>query len=506
VRWVGGLLISAGLTSLSGVGSPLSAQVERGPWPRLLVVSVTTEVAEEGAVPRGYSAWINGGLTRPVPANGELRWGLSLVGELELELRDLGDCVAAENPRTLDRREDTIADTVSFRVTCPRAGGNGGTGNVTAPGTEASEPRVLAPVAVLSHSGPSTVPPGTSVTFFTTGSIGDRRVLSPPGQEIVGDAISVEVDATTTYVLTVAGPGGSATDALVIEVLDPPEPRPTAELTATPSSVWQPGDSVTLTVSVEHVDLATLSEVSLRADGVAETVVRRFEFAEASPEPEVFTYAVDRHAELRLTATGNGETVTDALTLHFHEPPVTTVPPEVEDPLPVESESAPQNTWWWGPGVGGAVITGSTSFAIPFLVVSGGPSKHWYGTLQLGLRPAVGEDSLPSSDPGVATGDRRYKIATFGVVGFPTGSWWGVSLAYAAAWETISGLDYYVRRAHGPSAGVRGRWPADDDGFKGLHVVFGADVLYTNVSRYDETVSEWTFGAAPSIVLTFPFG
>jgi hypothetical protein len=402
------------------------------------------------------------------------------------------------------------------------------------------------------------------VTFSSLGSSGGQRVLSPPDSPLVGDTLTVVVDRTTTYVLTVTGPGGTARDSVTVVVSEPIQPEPTARVAVTPSRVARVGESVMLTLGSEYADSALLETIEWEGD-TRRASKTRFQTG-GDPLSVVLPERIARRTEFRFTSfNSRGASATATTSVDVPEAPEAWIvaslggdsvvvrsgaegsergsltrrdlPTDVGRPaldsmqvqrgtsgayvyavsgpggtdsatVVVVDREAPADPsgWWWGPGLGGAVITGATSFAIPFLVVSGGPSKHWYGTLQVGLRPAVGEDSLPSSDPGVATGDRRYKIATFGVVGFPTGSWWGGSLAYAAAWETISGLDYYVRRAHGPSAGVRGRWPADDEGLDGFHVVFGADVLYTNVSHYDETVSEWKFGAAPSIVLTFPFG
>jgi hypothetical protein len=494
------LCCAIGVTALRG-GVSAQEPLERGPWPRLLVVRVTTEtVGSEAPVPETYSLWINGDTARAVPADGELRWALPLVGPMQLQLRDLGPCDAEQNPRTHVRPEDLIADTVIFRVTC--------VGDVEPPPrprsdlvTEGGGTRAGPAVANLSTRGPLIVPRHSTVTLSTTGSAGGTPVLSPSGGAVGDGAFTVVVDSAMTYVLTVTGPDGSAADSVTIDVFDPPEERPRARLRATPPSVWRRGAPVRLTMETEHADSAVLSAVSLRGDEVGEGDVKRFRFTEHSARADTLTYTVERNTELRFTAFGNG-TETDAVTVHVPAPKDTVVVREAVAPPPVGRR------WWWGPGLGGVVLlAGSSSFGVPFLSVAAGPSENWYGKLQMGLRPsgAPSTDPVSPDDPRPEYQDRRVKLVSFSVLAFPTADWWGLSLAYAGAWETVSGLDYYTRRAHGPSFGVRGRWPRAAERPRRFHVLFGVDLLYSNVSRYDETVSEWRFGVAPSMALTFAF-
>jgi len=515
VRWGYGLLICCVLTGVSGPRSALHGQAEPGPWPRLLVVRVATVMTDpEAPVPDGYSVWVNGDTARAVAANGELRWALPAFDALEVELRDIGACEESEgNPRRLVGDVDRVADTVDFRLTCggaaprppppPEVGSTDSAGTSTEPATGTSDPRPPEPVpiAILHPRGRLTVARGSAVTFSSAGSSGGEPLLSPPGSPLVNDT-SIHVHSPTTYVLTVTGAGGSQADSVMIDVFDPPDRRPRARLTATPSSVWHEGEAVTLLLEAEYADFAVLREVSLRGGEVVERVVQVFQYEEDSPPPETLSYTVDRHTELRFTAFGTGESMSDAVTLHVSGPPDTVLVPE-----PTAS-SSDDGRWWWGPGLGGVLlVAGSSSFGVPFLSVAGGPSRHWYAKLQLGLRPsgAPGEDPVFPGEPRPEYQDRRVKLVSLNVLAFPTADWWGLSLAYSGAWETVSGLDYYVRRAHGPSGGVRARWPRNDEGSRGFHLLFGADVMYSNVSRYDETVSEWKFGVAPSLSLTFAF-
>jgi len=162
--------------------------------------------------------------------------------------------------------------------------------------------------------------------------------------------------------------------------------------------------------------------------------------------------------------------------------------------------------WWWGPGIGSAgVITGAASVIVPFVAsVSVGWSDNWTVTLRGGLSPAdsPGTDPVSPGDPRPAFHSRTLKMVSLGVTVFPTGRWWGGALSYVGAWEMVRGLDYYTKRAYGPSVGPRGRWDFRPWDLVRLRLSGGVDLQYAHVSAYDEPVPEWKFGVTVPVALT----
>lgn len=388
---------------------------------------------------------------------------------------------------------------------------------------------------------------------------------SPSTTPLEGDSVySFVADESATYVLNVSGRGGSASDAVRVEVIH----RPTATILEDP-----PGDSLDFVGT--HGDSASIvagsGETVFRLSG--DTQVGRFRttvprpartttyvftvsgaggsVAETHtvyvPEARIWWSLNERdsilvHVEARDVDSGtlvsvgtldSVETPLDTLfsasdgfvrdslfvrpsqrteyvfTAEGHEQTVT-ASTTVFPPMDAPSAASTSEGWSLGVGVGGVgVVTGPASFLVPVLSATAS-SGNWHLTLQAGLRPAgeAGTDALFPLDPRPEFRARTHKLVSVSIV-YYLAEWrrasWGVSTNYVGAWQMVRDLDYFTKRVHGPALGPRVRVPLGGP-LGGLSLTGGLDFQYANLAEYDEEVASWEFGVTSSIGLSLVFG
>ncbi|MBU0985630.1 MAG: cadherin-like domain-containing protein, partial [Proteobacteria bacterium] len=114
---------------------------------------------------------------------------------------------------------------------------NGGAKTTTVLVTIASA-NFAAPI-VKAAAAPQAILSGDAATLTWDSNLADSCVIEPGiGMVDPAGSITVSPDTTTTYTITVSGPGGSATTSATVTVLNPP----TVNLTALPELFW--GDKI----------------------------------------------------------------------------------------------------------------------------------------------------------------------------------------------------------------------------------------------------------------------
>jgi RHS repeat-associated protein len=128
-----------------------------------------------------------------------------------------------------------------------------GSGGTT---TESVTLSVNIPLPTVSISAdPETIVLGESSILTWSSTHSDTCVIEPGiGSVDVNDSISVSPEETTTYNITVTGPGGTASADVTIEVTDPNAP-PTVTMNPASDSISQ-GESITLTWNSERAQSA----------------------------------------------------------------------------------------------------------------------------------------------------------------------------------------------------------------------------------------------------------
>lgn len=125
-----------------------------------------------------------------------------------------------------------------------------GAGGIT---TESVTVTVHLPPTVAMGADPETITIGESSTLTWTSTNADSCVIEPYIGGVEGNgSISVSPNETTTYTITATGPGGTATDRMVVTVLPS---TPSVSLSANPATI-QSGDSSTLSWTSFNVDKA----------------------------------------------------------------------------------------------------------------------------------------------------------------------------------------------------------------------------------------------------------
>ena len=160
------------------------------------------------------------------------------------------------------------------------------------------DPSVTLPSVVIGAS-PTAVTEGQSVTLMWSSSGADTvEILPDIGTVALVGALEVSPAATTTYIITATGPGGMATDSVTVSVI----PKPIISFSVSPPII-DPGESVTLSWSVEYADSVAIDDPAIGTVGATGSW-------RVSPS-ETTTYT--------LTATGPAGTSTANLTVYVRE-------------------------------------------------------------------------------------------------------------------------------------------------------------------------------------------
>ncbi len=213
-------------------------------------------------------------------------------------------------------RTERPAATTTYRITA-----NGPGGTITDSVTVTVN--TPAPTVTLSASSDSVVegyPVPVTLSWTsenaTSASI-DNGVgpVDPTGEEGVSPVI------TTTYTITVSGPGGTASDSVTVNVL----PLPTVDITATPTNVSQEG-STTLSWTSSNADTLILSpgDLSVPVNGTYDD------------DPVVTT-------TYTITATNAYGSRKDSVTVMVGEPPI--IKSFTANPLSIVRGSSTTMTW-----------------------------------------------------------------------------------------------------------------------------------------------------------------
>jgi len=161
------------------------------------------------------------------------------------------------------------------------------------------------PPTVTISADPESILIGESSTLTWTSTNADSCVIEPGiGSVDVNGSITVSPTETTTYTITATGPGGTTTDSVAINVIDPDVP-PTVNISAAPETIVQ-GSSSTLTWTTTNAASVTID------NGIGDVPVNGS--ITVSPT-ETTTYTI--------TATGPAGTATDSVTVTVTYPPPT---------------------------------------------------------------------------------------------------------------------------------------------------------------------------------------
>jgi RHS repeat-associated protein len=138
------------------------------------------------------------------------------------------------------------SQTTTYMITVT---GRGGTSNATATLT------VLLPPTVTMGASPQTILAGVSSTLKWTSTNATTATIEPGiGNASPIGSMTISPQQTTTYVITVTGPGGSASASVTIKVEDPLAP-PVVSISASPSTIPK-GSSSTLSWACKNVQSA----------------------------------------------------------------------------------------------------------------------------------------------------------------------------------------------------------------------------------------------------------
>lgn len=113
--------------------------------------------------------------------------------------------------------------------------------------------------AITLAAQPSTVPSGTSTTLTWKASNATSVSISGLGTFPATGSVTVTPNATTTYLATAAGPGGTAASSIVVTV-STSGPKPVITFTAQPNSVL-PGTPAVLTWTTSNATSVTIAGV-----------------------------------------------------------------------------------------------------------------------------------------------------------------------------------------------------------------------------------------------------
>ena len=151
-----------------------------------------------------------------------LQWTTSSADQITID-QGIGD-VAASGSLVVSPK-----DTTTYTLT---AAGKGGTA------TGSATIRVTVPPPMVSLSvKPDTIVQGASATLTWTSTNATTATIEPGiGNVSPSDALSITPPESMTYMITVTGPGGSATASVTITVEDP-FAQPTVTLSANPSTI-----------------------------------------------------------------------------------------------------------------------------------------------------------------------------------------------------------------------------------------------------------------------------
>ena len=159
---------------------------------------------------------------------------------------------------------------------------------------------VVNETTVAFSANPETIQTGESSTLSWTTENAESAIIAPDVGEVpVNGSTTVSPAETTTYTITVTGPGGTVTEEATVTVT---AAQPTVTLTAAPETILG-GGTATLTWESTHADTATISP------GIGEVEVNGW-ITVAPAETTTYT----------ITVTGAGGTATASATVTVSAP------------------------------------------------------------------------------------------------------------------------------------------------------------------------------------------
>ncbi len=197
---------------------------------------------------------------------------------------------------------------------------------------------VLQPPHVSISAQPRIIIEGETSTLTWSSEHADSALLNNGiGPVLINDSMTISPADTTTYTISVQGPGGTATASAVVAVLH----KPTVTITASPNPINR-GETATLTWNSTNADLASIDQ------GIGKVALNG-SLEVDNLESTTFT----------ITATGQGGSATASVTVNVLEPP------------------APRKTYAYIPNRAGddvSVVDLQTNTVISHIGVGYGPS------------------------------------------------------------------------------------------------------------------------------------
>lgn len=298
------------------------------------------------------------------------------------------------------------AQTTIYTIT---ATGPGGTS------TDSVTVTVIHPLPAVSISAsPDTIQVGESATLSWASSNADSATINNGiGSVPVDGSITVSPAETTTYTITVNGPGGTATDSATVTVIHPP---PTVSISANPGTI-QIGESSVLSWNSTNADSCVI-EPNIGSVGVNGMIT-------ISPA-ETTNYTI--------TATGLGGTATANVTVT-----VTYPPPTVSisaDPETIQAGESSTLTWnstnadsaVIDQGIGSVAANGSVTVSptetTTYTITVTGPG----GTATASVTVAISPISISITSPNDGDTISRPDTMVQGTIINPFGSEIGVTV------------------------------------------------------------------------------
>jgi hypothetical protein len=210
----------------------------------------------------------------------------------------------------------TPAQTTVYIIT---VSGPGGTVSASATITVVTNP---APNVTFNASPTSIEPGGTATLSWTSEYAESASIDNGIGTVAVNGSLSISPVQTTTYTITVTGPGGTSSASVLLRVV---YPAPSVTISSEPASI-DPGGSTTLSWSSTEADTATID------NGIGSVNTS----GSVSVTPTVTTVYT-------ITVTGKGGTATATATvIVVHPNPTVTITANPQSILPGQSSTL---TW-----------------------------------------------------------------------------------------------------------------------------------------------------------------
>lgn len=193
---------------------------------------------------------------------------------------------------------------------CCSSGGSSSGGSSSGGGGGGGTPVVKPTPSCTLVASPAAVVSGGNVTLNWTTKNADTTSLSGFGTVPNNNSSRIDRNVTqnTTYTLTVKGNGKTVTCKDTVKIKQAPAPAPTCTLNVTPAKV-NSGDDVSITWTTNNATAATLSG-----------------FGSVSLDGSETDSNVTQNKTYKLTATGNGKTVTCSKAVTVKQPPVNNAP------------------------------------------------------------------------------------------------------------------------------------------------------------------------------------